>query len=91
MATLARRLFKVALFVGLFLLSFRYVRPYHKWTPAEARAWWRTSDWLGVRDPEDLYIGAWITIELIVTVLAYIAIMWTWRHYRKKNMPRNSD
>jgi len=82
MTPLVRWLFKVALFVGFFLLSFRYVRPYHEWTPAEARAWWRASDWLSVRDPEDLYIGGWVTIELIVAVLAYIAIMWMWRRYR---------
>ncbi|MET3818906.1 hypothetical protein ACVK00_003832 [Burkholderia sp. PvR073] len=84
MTPLVRRLFKIVLFFGLFLLSFRYVRPYHEWTPAEARAWWRASDWLGVRDPEDLYIGGWVTIELIVAVLAYIAIMWMWRRYRGK-------
>ncbi|RQZ05973.1 hypothetical protein DIE15_35305 [Burkholderia sp. Bp9031] len=84
MTYLVRRLFKVALFVGLFLLSFRYIRPYHEWTPAESRAWWRASDWLGVRDPEDLYIGGWVIIELIVAVLVYIAIMWMWRHHRVK-------
>jgi hypothetical protein len=84
MATLVRRLFKVTLFIGLFLLSFRYVRPSHEWTAGEARAWWRASDWLGVRDPEDLYIGAWVTVELIVAVLAYVAIMTLWRRYRGK-------
>lgn len=28
--------------------------------------------------------GGWITIELIVAVLAYIAVMWVWRYYRWK-------
>ncbi|AIO31585.1 hypothetical protein DM39_710 [Burkholderia cenocepacia] len=82
--SLVGKLFKTALFAGLFYLSFRYVRPHHKWTPAEARAWWRASDWLGVRNPEGLYIGVWITIELIVAVLAYRAIMRMWQHYRGK-------
>lgn len=85
MATLARRLFKIALFVGLSLFAFRYVRPYHAWTEADANAWWRASDWLGVRDPEDLYIGAWVTIELIVAVLAYVAIMKLWRYHRTRS------
>ncbi|WP_296654581.1 hypothetical protein [Paraburkholderia sp.] len=86
MATLARSFFKVALFIGLFLLSFRYVRPSHKWAAGEARAWWRASDWLGVRNPEDLYIGVWVTIELIVAALAYVAIMKLWRHYQSKKL-----
>ncbi|MBB2926854.1 hypothetical protein [Paraburkholderia silvatlantica] len=85
MATLVHRLFKIALFVGLSLLSFRYVRPYHTWTEGEADAWWRASDWLGVRDPEDLYIGVWMTIELFVAVLAYVAIMKLWRYCRTRS------
>jgi hypothetical protein len=85
MATLVRRLFKVALFVGLSLLSLRYVRPHRTWTEGEANAWWRASDWLGIRDPEDLYIGVWMTIELTVAVLAYMAIMNLGRHYRAKS------
>ncbi|WP_084068450.1 hypothetical protein [Paraburkholderia heleia] len=85
MATRVHRLFKIALFVGLSLLSFRYVRPYHTWTEGEANAWWRASDWLGVRDPEDLYIGVWMTIELISAVLAYVAIMKLWRHCRTRS------
>lgn len=80
--SLVGRLFKTALFAGLFYLSFRYVGPYREWTPSEARAWWRASDWLGVRNPEALYIGVWITLELIAAVLAYIAIARMWQHYR---------
>ncbi|MBB5408212.1 hypothetical protein HDG34_002144 [Paraburkholderia sp. HC6.4b] len=85
MATLARRVFKVALFIGLCYLSLLYVRPYHyEWTESESRAWFGASRWLGVRDPEDLYFVVWVTIELIVAVLAYVAIMKLWRWYRTK-------
>ena len=83
MATLARRLLKILLFIGLFLISVRYIPLSNQWTPAEARAWWRASEWLGVRDPDDLYFMVWVTIELITTVLAYVAIMRMWRHHRK--------
>ncbi len=48
------------------------------------RAWLYTSQALGIRDPEDLYFVVWVTIELIVAVFAYIAIMWMCRHYRGK-------
>ncbi|RQS04809.1 hypothetical protein [Burkholderia sp. Bp8998] len=91
MATFARRLLKVLLFIGLLLIAARYLPPSNKWTPAEARAWWRASEWLGVRDPDDLYFVVWVTIELIAAVFAYVAIMWLWRHHRKKSMSRNSD
>jgi len=79
MAILVRRLYKVALFIGLFLLSVRYFP-----LSNESGQQWRASDWLGVRDPEDLYIGVWVTIELIVAVLAYMAIMKLWRYYWAK-------
>ena len=39
---------------------------------------------LGIRDPEDLYIAVWLTIELIAAVLAYVAIMKLWRWYSTK-------
>ena len=45
-------------------------------------AWWRASDWLGIGDPEDLIFVAWVTIELLVAVLAYVAIMKLWRYCR---------
>ncbi|WP_233858752.1 hypothetical protein [Paraburkholderia sp. HD33-4] len=84
MATLVRRLFKVALFIGLFLISVRYIPLSNEWTASEAHPWWRASDWLGVSDPDDLYFVVWLTIELIVTVLAYVVIMKLWRCYRRK-------
>lgn len=91
MTSLTRRLFKVALFLGLLALSLRYVRPYaYEWTESEMRAWLYTSQALGIRDPEDLYFVMWVTIELIAAVLAYVAIMWLWRRHRK-SMLRNSD
>ena len=90
MAKFGRRLLKALLFIGLFLISVRYIPLSNEWTPAEARAWWRASECLGVRDPDDVYFVVWVTIELIVAVLAYAAIMWMWRRHRK-NMRKNSD
>ncbi|WP_310722057.1 hypothetical protein [Burkholderia pseudomultivorans] len=79
-------LLKVLLFIWLFLVSARYIPLSNEWTPAEARAWWRVSEWLGVPDPDDLYFVVWVTIELIVAVLAYIATIRLWRHYRNKKI-----
>ncbi|EGD03885.1 hypothetical protein B1M_14259 [Burkholderia sp. TJI49] len=87
MATLVRRLSKVALFFGLFTLSIRYVRPYpYEWTESQTRAWLYTSHALGIRDPEDLYFMVWVTIETVAAVLAYIATIRMWRHYRNKKI-----
>ncbi|WP_081060461.1 hypothetical protein [Burkholderia territorii] len=83
MTTLVRRIFKVALFFGLCVLSVRYIPLSNEWTPAEARTWWHASEWLGIHDPEDLYFAVWVSIELIVAMLAYIAITRLWRHHRK--------
>ncbi|WP_326489730.1 hypothetical protein [Paraburkholderia sp. ZP32-5] len=82
MRTVVRRLFEVALFIGLFLLSVRYIPLSHEWTPAETRAWISASDWLGIRDPEDLYFWVCVSIDLIVTVIAYVTIMRLWRQYQ---------
>jgi hypothetical protein len=68
----------------LFLLSVRYIPLSSEWAADEAYAWWRASEFLGVRDPEDLYIGVWLSVELIVAVLAYVAITRLWRRYRTK-------
>ncbi|MGF6843710.1 hypothetical protein QF001_007605 [Paraburkholderia youngii] len=84
MATLVRRLFKIGLFISLFLLSIRYVPPNNVWTESESNAYWAASDWLGVQDPRDFYFVFWMTIELIVAALAYVAIMKLWRCYRMK-------
>ncbi|WP_326491239.1 hypothetical protein [Paraburkholderia sp. HD33-4] len=85
MSIAERRATKIVLFSGLFLFSLIFVRPLHdEWSQAETRAWLYTSQALGIRDPEDLYILVWTTIELIVTVLAYVVIMKLWRCYRRK-------
>ncbi|WP_414449017.1 hypothetical protein AB4851_07040 [Burkholderia sp. 22PA0099] len=77
-----RRALKALLFIVLFLLSFRFVRPYDdEWTQSEMRAWMHASEVLGIRDPEDLYIGLWITVELIVAAIAYVAIIRLWRRF----------
>jgi hypothetical protein len=74
---------KVVLFLFLLCLSLRYVHSYpYAWTESEAIAWSRASEWLGVHDPENLYFGVWVTIELIVAILAYSLIMYLWRRYR---------
>ncbi|MEX3638113.1 hypothetical protein [Paraburkholderia sp. BR14320] len=77
-------MFKIGLFISLFLLSVRCVPPNNVWTESESNAYWAASDWLGVRDPTDFYFVVWVTIELIVAALAYAAIMKLWRWYRTR-------
>jgi hypothetical protein len=85
MSRAERRATKIVLFSGLFLFSLIFVRPLHdEWSQAEMRAWLYTSQALGIRDPEDLHTLVWTTIELIVTVLAYVVIVKLWRCYRMR-------
>jgi hypothetical protein len=82
MATLARRVVKIALFVGLFLLSVRCIGrngPMPEW---EALRWLNIANGLGLHEADDVYIPVMLTIDLLVTVLAYVAIMKLWRHFR---------
>ncbi|HEY4802098.1 MAG TPA: hypothetical protein VIH96_05715 [Paraburkholderia sp.] len=76
---------KVVLFIGLFLLSVRYVHTY-PWPMPESQAlrWLSIANGFGLHDPDDVYIPAMLTIELIVTVVAYTAIMKLWRYYWTK-------
>ena len=93
MASLTRRLLKVALFVGLFCLSVPYVHTYPVPMPeSQALAWLHVANRLGIRDPDDLYIPLVLLTNLLVTTLAYMAIMKLWKHHRsKKSMMKNSD
>ncbi|MBN3802510.1 hypothetical protein GXB81_05495 [Paraburkholderia sp. Ac-20336] len=83
MATLVRRIFKVALFIGLFLLSVRYVHTYPLPMPeGQIMFWIDASDRLGISDSDNLYIPTMVIIDLIVAILAYVAILKLWRRYR---------
>ncbi|MDH6146473.1 MULTISPECIES: hypothetical protein [Paraburkholderia] len=84
MATLVRRLFKIALFIGLFLLSARYVGRNGPMPESEALRWLSIANGLGLHEADDVYIPVMLTAWLIVAVVAYIAIMKLWRHHRGK-------
>jgi hypothetical protein len=84
MATLARRAFKVALFCGLFRLLLPYVHPYPvEWTERQSLAWLHAANRLDIRDPGDLFFWVTVVMNLIATTLAYIAILYLWRRYRR--------
>ncbi|RZF30901.1 hypothetical protein EVC45_05410 [Paraburkholderia sp. UYCP14C] len=92
MATLARRLFKVALFVGLFCLAVPFVHTYPEpWTESQTTAWLHAANRLGIRDPDDLYIPLVLLGDLLVAVVLYVAIMKVWRWYQgRKSTWRDS-
>nr|WP_244135194.1 MULTISPECIES: hypothetical protein [unclassified Burkholderia] len=85
MITLVRRIFKVALFVGLFRLSVPFVHTYPvTMSESQALAWLRVANRLGIRDPDDLYIPLVLLTNVIVATFAYMAIMKLRRHYCEK-------
>ncbi|MGF6595978.1 hypothetical protein P3T23_000685 [Paraburkholderia sp. GAS448] len=86
LTTLACRLCKLLLLFALFLLSVRYVHTYpSSMTLEQQQLLIEISDKLGVTDYELLYIGAVITIDLIVAIVLYVMIMKIWRRCRSKS------
>lgn len=87
--TIARKLMKAVLFIGLFLLSIRYIHMYPvPMTETQLVVWYSISDRLGIRDPEDLYISVMLILELLATVAAYVLILKSWRFLRR---PHSTD
>lgn len=83
MEKLARKAIKIFLFFSLFLLSGRYVHTYPLPMTLEQQHYLSMiSDWFGVSDYELFYIGAMVTIDLIVTAIAYSLLIRLWRRYR---------
>jgi len=83
MATLARSLFKIALFCVLFRISLAYVHPPIP-TKSQRIAWLHAANRLGIRDPEDLFVPLLLTVNLFVAALLYVSIMKLWLWYRSK-------
>ncbi|WP_250530413.1 hypothetical protein [Caballeronia sp. ATUFL_F1_KS4A] len=80
MATVVRKLIKVALFSGLFLLAVRYVHTYPlPMTESQQHVLLVIADSVGVEDAEMLYILSMTTVDLLVAIVAYKVIMKLWR------------
>jgi hypothetical protein len=89
MATLVRRIAKTLLFVGLFLLSVRYVHTYPMPMPdSQLHVWLLAARRLGISDPDDLYIPVMLVIELIATIAAYVLIVRLWRFLANRRQVR---
>lgn len=84
MATLVRRLSKVTLLIGLFLLSARLIGRNGPMPESEALRWLSIANGLGLHQADDVYIPVMLTVWLIVAVVAYIVIMKLWRYYRTR-------
>lgn len=76
MEKLACRFLKIALFVGRFILSIRYIHTYPVPMPAnQLSVLLAICDRFDVRDPDDVYIPAMLFLELLTTIAAYAAII----------------
>jgi len=85
MATVVRRISKVLLFIGLFILSVKYVHTYPQpMTAHQLDVLLRICEKLGIHDPDDFYIPAMRVAELAVTIIVYASMMRIWRFYRVK-------
>jgi hypothetical protein len=83
MATTARRIYKVLLFIGLFTFSVKYVHTYPQpMTEGQLDLLLGICERFGIHDPDDLYIPATMVVELIVTIIVYAAMMKLWKIYQ---------
>jgi hypothetical protein len=83
MEILVRRLFKVSLFIGLFLLSAHLIGRNGPMPESEALRWLSIANGLGLHEGDDVYIPLMLTAWLIVAAVAYLAIMKFWRICRR--------
>jgi len=86
MATLARKFFKMALFIGLFLLSARCIGRNGAMPESEALRWLSIAQSLGLHEADDAYIPAMLVLDLLVATLAYMTITKLWMQYRGKEV-----
>lgn len=84
MAALAHRALRLVLFIGLFILSVRYIHTYPiPMTQDQQQDLIVISGKLGVRDAEALYIFTMCFVDLIASILAYRMIMSVSRRVRR--------
>ncbi|MFD1554475.1 hypothetical protein ACFSHT_02385 [Paraburkholderia silviterrae] len=81
MATLVRRISKVILFVGLFLVSMRFIHTYPLPMPVNQQHYLiAISQMFGVRDYDGFYLSAVALVNLIVASIEYALIMKVWKY-----------
>jgi hypothetical protein len=75
-------LLKALLFIGIYALVVRLVHTYPMPMPPEQQhILFALSRWLGVRDPDDLYLSTLAIADLIVAFLVYWLIMKVCRRF----------
>ncbi|WP_175907550.1 hypothetical protein [Burkholderia sp. BCC1640] len=85
MAILARRFFKITLFIGLFLLSVRCIGRNGAMPESVALRWLSIAQSLGLHEADDAYILVMLILDLLAATLAYMTITKLWKHNRSKN------
>ncbi|WP_083494080.1 hypothetical protein [Burkholderia sp. lig30] len=89
MVALARSLlaitFKIALFVGLFVISMRFIHTYPLPMPLDQQhQLLMASRKLGIRDPDDLYLSVVAIVNLVAAAIEYTLLMRVWRNVKMK-------
>ena len=89
MAALARSLLaimlKIALFIGLFVISMRFIHTYPlPMPPDQQHQLFMVSRKLGIRDPDDLYLSAVAIVNLAAAAIEYTLLMKLWRSVKIK-------
>ncbi|CAN0619883.1 conserved protein of unknown function [Burkholderia multivorans] len=89
MVALARSLlaiiFKIALFVSLFVISMRFIHTYPLPMPLDQQhQLLMVSRNLSIRDPDDLYLSVVVVVNLVAAAIEYTLLMKIWRSAKIK-------
>lgn len=83
MATLARRVLKILLFLILYYLSLKYIHPYPiTFTRSMTDKLITITNAIGFHDPELFYLLTVLLINTLITVALYELLMRTWINIR---------
>lgn len=82
-------IFRVVLFIGLFLISIRFIHTYPQPMPFDQlQKLYAISEKLSIRDPGDLYVSALLIVNICAAAVEYKLLILLWGKYRRRRGTR---
>jgi hypothetical protein len=92
MAILARRTIKGLLFVGIFILSMKFIHTYPVPMTNDQVEWWFVfSEKFGVDDVEGFWLSVTTLADLIVTIFIYVGALKLWKNLLARHRTAHPD
>jgi hypothetical protein len=92
MAIFVRRVVKGMLFVGLFILSMKFVHTYPVPMTNDQVEWWFVfSEKFGIGDVEGFWLSVTALADLIVTIFLYLGVLKLWKNLQMRHRTVHPD